>query len=119
MTNIYWELTMYQALNKKSVCVNSFNSRNNAMRQRVIGENTPFECEITGEVNGVNDSDCYWKGQSSEDTLRNRDSESLSNLPSITSLVKLQRSDTNLECLALMPMLLTTVYKDSFFFSFF
>lgn len=65
-------------------------------------------------MNGVNDFDCYWKGLS-EDTLRNRDSESLSNLPSITSLVKLQRSDTNLECLALVPMLLTTVYKDSFF----
>lgn len=46
---------MYRALNKKSVCVNSFNSRNNAMRQRVIRKNTPFECEITGEVNGVND----------------------------------------------------------------
>lgn len=31
---------MYQALNKKLVCVNSFNSCNNAVRQRGIGKNT-------------------------------------------------------------------------------
>lgn len=84
---------MYQVLNKL-VCVNSFNSCNNAVRQRGIGKNTLFEYEITGEVNGVNDFDCYQKGLS-EDTLRNRGSERLSTLPSIMSLVKLQRSDTN------------------------
>lgn len=47
---------------KQSICVNSFNPHNNAVRQGGIGKNIPFEYKIREEVNGVNDFDCYWKG---------------------------------------------------------
>lgn len=50
MTNIYWELPMYQVLNKL-VCVNSFNSCNNAVRQRGYREKYSFEYEI------------HWRGE--------------------------------------------------------